>query len=322
MPQAIPRWSRPSASSLRRLGASMWRQGSRSLRAPDLPRLEGRIALVTGGNAGIGFETSRGLVNRGAQVLIACRNAAKAGEACDRLAREPGAAAPPRHVPLDLADLATIRGAADAIEAAAGGRPLDVLVQNAGIWPGAHALSPQGHEIAFATNVLGHFALAAELASRGLLRGARVVVLTGDIYVTARECSADFRYRGRLGAQRAYARSKLGNVWFARELARRRPQLTVLVVHPGVVASNLVAGFGALKRRLFLDCERGAQTSLLAATQPGLPSGSYLHNTLGIVPWLGADPASDGEKARALWALCQELCREFLSSAPFDPALA
>lgn len=298
------------------MAASMWRQASRCLDAPQEPRLDERVALVTGGNAGIGFETSRGLLQRGAQVLIACRNASKAEEACDRLAREPSAAAQPRHVPLDLADLETIRGAADAVQEIAGGRPIDVLVQNAGIWPTTHTVSPQGHEIAFATNVLGHFALTAELESRGCLHGARVVVVTGDIYVTAHECSADFQYRGRMGAQRAYSRSKLGNVWLGRELARRRPDLSVVVVHPGVVASNLVGDFGGLKRRLFLSCQQGAQSSLLAAAQPALPSGCYLHNTLGIVPWLAEDPASNDEKARALWTLCEDLSRGFVSGTP------
>lgn len=292
----------------------MWRQASRCLDAPQEPRLDGKVALVTGGNAGIGFETSRGLLQRGAQVLMACRNASKAEVACDRLAREPSSGAPPRHVPLDLADLETIRGAADTVQEITGGRPIDVLVQNAGIWPTTHAVSPQGHEIAFATNVLGHFALTGELEARGCLRGTRVVVVTGDIYVTARECSADFHYRGRRGAQRAYSRSKLGNVWLGRELARRRPDLSVVVVHPGVVASNLVGDFGGLKRRLFLSCRQGAQASLLAATQPALPSGCYLHNTLGIVPWLPGDPASNDARARALWALCQALSRRFVSS--------
>ncbi len=311
-----PIWSHPTASSIRRLTASIWRQASRSLRAPETPRLDGKIALVTGGNGGIGFETSRGLVRRGAEVLIACRNLRKAEEACESLAREPAATTRPHHVPLDLADLGSLRGAVDAVEEATGGRSIDVLIQNAGLWPGRNATSPQGYEIAFATNVLGHFALARELEVRGLLQTTRVVVLTGDIYIRARECSADFRYRGRLGGQDAYARSKLGNVWFARELARRRPLLTVVVVHPGVVASNLVAGFGGLKRRLLLDCEQGAQTSLFAATQPGLASGCYLHNTLGIVPWIAEDPGSNDEKARALWTLCESLSKDFDSSTP------
>jgi len=311
-----PIWSRPTASSIRRLTASIWRQASRSLRAPEAPRLDGKIALVTGGNAGIGFETSRGLVQRGAEVLIACRNPRKAEEACQVLAREPAATTCPRHVPLDLSDLGSLRGAIDAVEEATGGRSIDVLIQNAGLWPGRNATSPQGYEIAFATNVLGHFALTRELEVRGRLQTTRVVVVTGDIYIRARECSPDFRYRGRLGGQDAYARSKLGNVWFARELARRRPLLTVVVVHPGVVASNLVAGFGGLKRRLLLSCEQGAQTSLLAATQPDLASGCYLHNTLGIVPWIAEDPGSDDEKARVLWTLCESLSKDFVSSTP------
>jgi NAD(P)-dependent dehydrogenase (short-subunit alcohol dehydrogenase family) len=137
--------------------------------------------------------------------------------------------------------------------------------------------------------------------------------VTGDIYVRARQCTADFRYRGRKGGQDAYCRSKLGNLWFARELARRSPQLTVITVHPGVVNSNLVAGFEAIKRALFLDCVQGAQMSLLAATEPDLPSGSYLHNTMGLAHLSGDDPAVDEAGARVLWGLCESLAGPFLS---------
>jgi NAD(P)-dependent dehydrogenase (short-subunit alcohol dehydrogenase family) len=269
---------------------------------------------VTGGNAGIGFETSRGLLIRGANVVVASRNRLKAEEACNRLCREANVSAA-RATPLtvDLADLTSVRPAVDALEGATGGRPVDVLIQNAGIWPQRFSLSAQGHEIAFATNVLGHFALTRELERRGLLGRARVVVVTGDIYTRARECSADFRYRGRRGGQDAYCRSKLGNLWFARELARRTPDLTVITVHPGVVNSNLVAGFEGIKRLLLLDCAAGAQASLLAASQPDLPTGSYIHNTLGLAEFSTDDPAADDASARDLWELCGSLARPFLS---------
>jgi NAD(P)-dependent dehydrogenase (short-subunit alcohol dehydrogenase family) len=292
----LPIWDAPPGS-LRRSVAALWRQRARSLRCPESARLDGWLALVTGGNAGIGLETSRGLAKRGAEVIVACRSEVKA---------------PPRWLPLDLADLASVRAAADRLAHETAGRPIDVAIWNAGLWPERFSLSPQGHEIAFATNVLGHFALTRALELRGMLPAARVVVVTGDIYAGARACTPDFAYRGRVGGADAYRRAKLGNLWLARELARRRPALRVVAVHPGVVASNLVRGFDAWKRRMFLDCEAGAQASLVAATRPELATGSYLHNTGGLVRFAPDDPAEDAAGAAALWDVCEAAARPFL----------
>jgi hypothetical protein len=257
----LPIWDAPPGS-LRRSVAALWRQRARSLRCPESARLDGWLALVTGGNAGIGLETSRGLAKRGAEVIVACRSEVKA---------------PPRWLPLDLADLASVRAAADRLAHETAGRPIDVAIWNAGLWPERFSLSPQGHEIAFATNVLGHFALTRALELRGMLPAARVVVVTGDIYAGA-----------------------------------RRPALRVVAVHPGVVASNLVRGFDAWKRRMFLDCEAGAQASLVAATRPELATGSYLHNTGGLVRFAPDDPAEDAAGAAALWDVCEAAARPFL----------
>jgi NAD(P)-dependent dehydrogenase (short-subunit alcohol dehydrogenase family) len=299
MDASLPVWDAPPPGSLRRSLASVWRQRARSLRCPESARLDGRLALVTGGNAGIGLETSRGLAKRGAEVIVASRREAQLGERA-------------RWLPLDLADLASVRAAVDRLASESAGRPLDVLVQNAGLWPERHAVSPQGHELAFATNVLGHFALLRALELRGLLPAARVVAVTGDIYAGARACTADFAYRGRVGGADAYRRAKLGNLWLARELARRRPALRVIAVHPGVVATNLVRGFDALKRRFLLDCEAGAQASLVAATHPEIESGSYLHNTGGLVRLPPSDPALDAAGAAALWDVCEAAAQPYL----------
>jgi NAD(P)-dependent dehydrogenase (short-subunit alcohol dehydrogenase family) len=295
--------------------AAFARHHARSLRCPPEPRLAGRLALVTGGNAGIGLETSLGLARRGARVAVACRSEARARDALARIAPEAEPDAQPFWVPLDLADLASVSPAAARVAAEAAGRPLDVFVQNAGIWPARYATSAQGHEIAFATNVLGHFALTRALEVQGLLASARVVVVTGDIYTGARTCTSDFRYRGARGGAVAYRRSKLGNLWIASELARRRPTLRVVTVHPGVVATNLTAGFERWKRRILLDAARGAETSLIAATRGDLASGSYLHNTRGLVDLAASDAALDAASARALWSRCEELTRPFVPGA-------
>ena len=288
----------------------MWRQSARAVACPSTPSLEGRVALVTGGGRGIGLETSRGLALRGAEVVMASRGEAAGERAAENLAAEVGRAI--EFVPLDLADLEQIPHALDRLENLLAGRKLDVLVANAGLWPTRHALSAQGHEIAFATNVLGHHALIRGALQRGLLSGAaRVVVLTGDIYILTSDCTSDYAYRGPLGGQLAYCRSKLGNLWNARELARRNPTLCVVAVHPGVVASELggvEGGLGAwFKRRTMISVEQGAQASLFCATQPDLSSGAYYHNVLGRMDLDPRDPAADDGRAREFWETLEQI---------------
>lgn len=300
----------PPASVLPRMVRCMWRQQRYSAVCPDTPRIDGQLALVTGGSRGIGLETSRGLAARGAAVISASRGEASGKRAAD--AMRAMFDRPAHFVPLDLADLRSVPQSLDRLEALLQGRRLDVLVANAGLWPRRHALSAQGHEIAFATNVLGHHALIRGALDRGLLEErARVVVVTGDIYIMASECSADYAYRGMLGGQLAYCRSKLGNLWYVRELARRQPVLRVYAVHPGVIASELGGSnegiAGAAKRALMLSPERGAQASLFCATQPGLESGAYYHNVLGRVELHPDDPAADAARAEALWERVERL---------------
>jgi len=220
---------------------------------------------------------------------------------------------PVHFAPLDLGDLLTVPRTLECVQRLLAGRRLSIVVANAGLWPTRHACSAQGHELAFATNVLGHHALLRGALELGLLAdGARVVVVTGDIYVMSSHCSSDYSYRGPLGGQRAYCRSKLGNLWHARELARRHPELRVHAVHPGVIGSELGGGnaaiVGAIKRASMLSLEQGAQTSLFCATQPDLESGTYYHNVLGRVVLHPDDPAADDVKSAAFWDLVEELC--------------
>ena len=301
----------------------MWRQGALTPVCPETPRLDGQTWLVTGGADGVGLGTSRGLLARGARVLSAARSAEKGERAAAALRDALGPSVPFVHTPLDLADLDGIGPAVALIRDALGGRPLDGLVCNAGLWPQRHGLSPQGHELAFATNVLGHFALVRALREEGLRSDARVVVVTGDIYVLARDCTPGFAFRTPYGGMLAYCRSKLGNLWIAAELQRRAPALRVAVVHPGVVATSLGGAreglADAISRRLLIDVDRGAQTSLYAATQPDVPPGAYLHNTLGWVTPGPGDPASDAARAAGLWERCEALCSGPPAVAPGGP---
>ena len=297
----------------------MWRQAESSPRCPNDPRLDGKLALVTGGARGIGLETSRGLAARGAEIIVASRDR----QAAERLGHETRSnlGRTTHHAALDLADLGALAASLDRIDAILAGRRLDILVANAGLWPTRYATSAQGHEIAFATNVLGHHALVRGLQGRDrLAHDARVVMLTGDIYILSEHCTPDYRYRSALGGQLAYCRSKLGNLWLARELARRFPELRAHAVHPGVIASQLGGLDGRAVRwckdRMMLSVENGAQTSLFCATQPGLPSGSYFHNVMGRVGLAPEDPGADTAKASELWDRLEALAAPFLAARP------
>jgi NAD(P)-dependent dehydrogenase (short-subunit alcohol dehydrogenase family) len=295
---------------LHRLATAIWRQEARTLRCPDAPRLDGKRALVTGGNAGIGLATCAGLLRRGAEVVMAARNPVKGAAAREALLREAPAGASLQPVTLDLADLRSVHACARTLTERHA--PLDIAICNGGIWPQRYESSPQGHELAFATNVLGHFALLRELIGANAVHpDARIVVVTGDIYVMARECTPDYRFDGALGGMRAYCRSKLGNIWIARELQRRHPELHVAIAHPGVVATDLGGAppprFDGIRRRLMLPTVLGAQTPLFCATQP-LAKGVYVHNTLGEVALEGNDPGADRAAAERLWDVCAVLC--------------
>lgn len=298
-------------SPWRRLLSSSALQARRTPRCPEGPRLDGRLAVVTGATGGIGVEIARGLAARGADLILPCRDPHKGAGVAEEIRSSARARARIELVPLDLEDLDAARSAAREIERIADGRHVDLLVENAGLWPARPARTRQGHEIAFGVNLLAHFVLRRELLARGALRDGRVVVLTGDIYVLASECTPDYRWWGRVGGMRAYCRSKLGNLWIARELARRFPALSVYTVHPGVVATNLGGRVGPLaaraKRLVMISPELGAQMPLVCATQPSLENGGYYHNAFGLVRLPAGDPARDERAAARLWELCESL---------------
>ena len=247
---------------------------------------------------------------RGASVMISARREAQLRNATESIGKETRNLV--EYTPLDLADLRSVSEAAVKITRAAKEDPFDIVVLNAGIWPKKYARSAQGHEIAFAVNVLGHHALLKRLLARGMIAtDARIVVLTGDIYVMARECTPDFKYSGAYGGMLAYCRSKLGNLWFAAEFAKRHPLLEVVVVHPGVVASGLVSGehgiLSTLNRGFLLSPKMGAQTPLVAATQPGLGRAIYLHNTAGHMKLSAEDPAVNATASAKFWSTLESL---------------
>jgi retinol dehydrogenase-12 len=266
--------------------------------------LSGRTFLVTGANTGIGLATATGLAKRGGRVFVACRSAEKGRAAVAGISAGTGNHAVV-FLPLDLADLGSVRACAE--DFLARGEPLHVLINNAGI-AGARGLTRGGFELAFGINHLGHFALTAALLDR--LAGsapARVVTVSSDAHYQAQ--GIDFEAVRRRTASRTglreYAVSKLGNVLFSQELARRAEGrgITTYALHPGVVASDIWRRvpwpIRPLMKLRMLSTEQGAATSLYCATSPELAgeSGRFYDDCRERAASAVATP----DLARALW---------------------
>jgi retinol dehydrogenase 12 len=273
-----------------------------------MSELTGRTFLVTGANTGIGLATARALAQRGGQVTVACRSPEKGQAAVAGIIADTGNEAV-GFLPLDLADLASARSAAASF--AARGEPLDVLINNAGV-AGQRGLTRDGFELMFGVNHLGHFAFTLGLLDclrRGADRGdgARIVHVSSDAHYQA--SGIDFsqlrrRTRGITGMS-AYAVSKLCNVLFSQELARRLAGsgVTSYALHPGMVASDIWRRVPGLVRplvtRRMLTVDQGAQTSLYCATSPELArqSGRFYDNCAERAP----NPVATPELAGQLW---------------------
>jgi NAD(P)-dependent dehydrogenase (short-subunit alcohol dehydrogenase family) len=264
----------------------------------------GRTFLVTGGNTGIGLATATELARRGGRVYVACRSESKGSHAVASIVAETGNP-DVVYLPLDLADLGSVRACADAFLAT--GEPLHVLINNAGV-AGRHGLTSDGFELTFGVNHLGHFALTMALLDR--LAGsapARVVCVSSDSHYQAK--GIDFtalrrRTRGITGLS-AYAVSKLCNVLFAEELARRTADrgVTTYALHPGVVASDIWRQVPWPVRSLMtarmLTTEQGAATSLYCATSSEVAkeSGRFYDNCREREP----SPVATEQLGKILW---------------------
>ena len=244
------------------------------------PDTSGRTFLVTGGNTGIGRATATALARDGGRVYIACRSAAAGDEAVSAIKAAAGSDAV-SVLPLDLASLASVRDCAEAFLAT--GEPLHVLVNNAGVG-GQRGVTAEGFELHFGVNHLGHFALTALLLDRLKASGpgSRVVTVSSDAHYGARGIDFDAlrRRTPTFTGQREYAVSKLCNVLFTQELARRTPGVSAYALHPGVVASDIwrrvpQPARGLIKRRM-LSVDDGAVTSVYCATSPAVAGDSGL----------------------------------------------
>lgn len=263
---------------------------ARTWAVEDLPDLSGRVAVVTGGNSGLGLETARALSGRGAHVVIACRSPEKGEDAALDI-RGSGTKGPVEVMPLDLANLASVRAFADAFRARYA--RLDALCNNAGVMALPRRTTADGFEMQIGTNHLGHFALTALLFD--VLRatpGARVVNVSSTMHRIGRMNFDDLHGERRYAKWPAYGQSKLANLLFTFELARRCARagidLTCAAAHPGYAATNLQAAgprmegsawmeriTGLGNRLLAQTAAMGALPTIYAAADPSVRSGEY-----------------------------------------------
>ena len=294
--------------------------------------LHGRRALVTGASSGFGVETARALASAGAEVTLAVRNVESGSKVATAIAEKlPAGSTEPHVVRLDLADLQTV---ADLVRSWEG--PLHILVNNAGVMALPELTrTPAGYELQFATNHLGHFALATGLHRwLAAANGARVAVVASIGHLFSPVVFDDLHYRFRPYDQwTSYGQSKSANVLFAVGAAQRWADdgIAVNALMPGNVASTALArhmrpddlaNFGKttdLGLPPVKTIEQGAATSVLLATSPGVEgvTGRYFEDcaeshvihervghTGGVAPYV-----LDPHNAERLWTISNDLIR-------------
>jgi NAD(P)-dependent dehydrogenase (short-subunit alcohol dehydrogenase family) len=277
--------------------------------SPSQP-LAGRIALVTGASTGIGRVTARQLALQGAHLYLACRSEARTRPVIDEIQRLTGCASA-TWLELDLADSRSIRACAARFLST--GQPLHLLVNNAGL-AGARGLTRDGFEMAFGVNHLGHFLLTDLLLERLKASApARIVTVASRAHRRAPpiDWSAVRKPTRSLTGVREYAVSKLANVLFSAELARRLDGsgVSTYALHPGVVDTEVWRAVPRplrplLKLRGLLTPEEGALTTLHCALQaPASESGLYYAQSTVTTP---TDRARDFRLAAELWRRSEE----------------
>lgn len=293
----------------------------------DMSDQTGRTALVTGANSGLGYATSLELARHGAQVLLACRNPARADQALQRL-RADGADG--ELVQLDLSSLASVAAAAEDVRSRIAS--LDLLVLNAGVMAPPRSLTQDGFELQLGSNHLGHFALAGRLLPLLLTAPApRVVSVSSGAHRMGRIAFDDLMGERSYRRWSAYGQSKLANLLFIRELDRRfGDRLTAAAAHPGYAATDLQTGQGQPLLELMMrlgnatiaqSAAQGACPSLYAATAPDVRGGEYFGPNLlelrGHPTRAGRSRAAQDDAAAArLWEVSEQLTGVTFQPAP------
>ncbi len=292
--------------------------------AANVPDQNGRIAVVTGANTGIGYHAAATLARRGAHVVLAVRSLEKGNAALARIVAADSKADVTLQE-LDLSSLESVRAAAKALRSAY--PRIDLLINNAGVMYTPKQLTADGFEMQFGTNHLGHFALTGLLLESLLgVRGSRVVTVSSNGHrFRAAIHFDDLQWEHRYDRIAAYAQSKLANLLFTYELQRRladqQKNTIAVAAHPGSSNTELTRNLPAILKPanallgpvLFQSAAMGALPTLRAATDPDVEGGQY-YGPAGFGqqrghPKLVSSTAQshDEELQRRLWTVSEEL---------------
>ena len=248
-------------------------------------KLDGKVAIVTGANSGMGMATVQALSDKGAKVIMLCRDKKRGQDALEKLLAENG----DRKLDLilcDLGDFDSIRSFVKQVKDKYD--RLDILVNNAGFISLDRQETKEGFERQFGINHLGHFLLTTELLDI-MGKGSRIVNVASGAHKTGKIHFDDINLHKGFNVITAYSQSKLANVLFTRELARRVKSrgITVNCCHPGAVAINIGidrdTGFGktitGMLKPFFQTPSEGARTAIFLATDESVKkvTGGYFY---------------------------------------------
>lgn len=288
----------------------------------DIPDQTGRIAVITGANTGLGYETAAALAAKGAHVVLAVRNLDKGKEAASRIqSAHPEAAVTVQE--LDLSSLASVRTAATELRAEHDN--IDLLVNNAGVMYTPKLATADGFELQFGTNHLGHFAFTGLLLDRLLAApGSRIVTVSSVGHrIRAAIHFDDLQWERSYSSVGAYGQAKLANLLFTYELQRRLIGTSTIAAaaHPGFSDTELMRNMpfplrqavGLIAPLVAQNPAMGALPSLRAATDPGVLGGQYygpdgLGQSRGYPKVVASsDQSHDVALQRRLWSVSEEL---------------
>jgi NAD(P)-dependent dehydrogenase (short-subunit alcohol dehydrogenase family) len=287
--------------------------------ADDIPDQTGRVAIITGANTGVGFQTATALARHGAHVVLAVRNLDKGKAAAANVTADTPAATVTVQQ-LDLSSLESVRSAAD--ELRGDFERIDLLINNAGVMGTPKSTTRDGFELQFGTNHLGHFALTGLLLERILAApDSRIVSVSSAAHRLAPRIQFDNLHSERgYSSVRAYAQSKLANLLFIYELQRRLADngtSIAVAAHPGGSRSELArhssAAVRAFSALLLQSPAMGALSTLRAATDPQVRGGQYFGPS-GFLEARGhpklvqsSAQSHDDDVQRRLWTVSEEL---------------
>lgn len=284
----------------------------------SIPLQSGKVVIITGANSGVGLEAARMMVQKGAHVIMACRNLEKSKAALDSLNNtdDQGGAI---LMKLDLSDFSSVRSFSDWVR---GNYPgVDILINNAGIMATPYCKTVDGFELQFGTNHLGHFLLTGlllDLISPG--EGSRVVTITSIAHFNGKINFGDINSETGYNRMVAYRQSKLANLLFAYELQRRLAdsdsKTLSVAVHPGVSSTGIVKlnpFLEKLKDAVLMSPVKGAMPTMMGATDLSLKGGEYIgpdgfRQSFGFPAILESSLLShNAELASRLWKLSEEV---------------